>query len=673
MKAITSTICILLLLNSLNFAQDSIGFSFNSDRDDTPMDENTIAGVVPSSGWLSTDGAGAGANGTLENNGVTIDWSSNGTWNTNNGVTNGDNHLMNSYIDAVGDGGYSDIDVSGIDTFTFGAAYDLYVYFGSDGNGRTGKVALQDGETYSYSTFSQQGGGFPGSYIRTEDVGDGNPNANYAVFEGLSGDTQKVQIIRGSNNSGFHGIQIVLLQDTDEDGLPDEWEENNDLDPEDNGEFDPNNGPEGDPDQDGLNNLEEYDAKTSPQDADTDKDGLNDNVETNTGEFVDATDSGSNPNKADTDGDSLNDRFEVESNPFVTDPNNADTDGDRLSDAEEIGNQDNPTDPTKVDTDGGGTSDSVEIALGLDPSNPADDDDGAGGGTKIGINFNSNRGTDAEISPDEIAGLPEVAQLNWNNSAGGADAQAGANGSQADIISPIEGVIVDDTGGDSGVTVDWASNGTWNTNNSFESPDAKLMNGYIDYVGGGGFATVDFQGIPYSSYDVYVYFGSDGNGRTGDVESTTADQKFSYTTDSQKGGFDPETDYLLTEDETDSYPSANYCVFKEQTGPDFSVLINRGSNNSGFHGIQIVSLGPGTPFEMTDIIYNSETDEFTLTWNSKPNQIYALYVSEDLKEWEFDLDDSINSDGDTTTYGPFENPMPRSKQLFFQAKETDEE
>ena len=114
-------------------------------------------------------------------------------------------------------------------------------------------------------------------------------------------------------------------------------------------------------------------------------------------------------------------------------------------------------------------------------------------------------------------------------------------------------------------------------------------------------------------------------------------------------------------------------MFKEQSSPDFSVLINRGSNNSGFHGIQIVSLGPGTPFEMTDIIYNSETDEFTLTWNSKPNQIYALYVSEDLKEWEFDLDDSINSDGDTTTYGPFENPMPRSKQLFFQAKETDEE
>ena len=143
---------------------------------------------------------------------------------------------------------------------------------------------------------------------------------------------------------------------------------------------------------------------------------INDNVETNTGEFVDVTDTGSDPNKADTDGDSLNDGFEVEPNPYVTDPNNIDTDGDRLTDAEEIGNQNNQTDPTKEDTDGGGTSDAVEIALGLDPLNPADDESGGGGGTKIGINFNSDRGTDAELGPDEIAGFPEVAQLNWNNS-----------------------------------------------------------------------------------------------------------------------------------------------------------------------------------------------------------------------------------------------------------------
>ena len=42
----------------------------------------------------------------------------------------------------------------------------------------------------------------------------------------------------------------------------------------------------------------------------------------------------------------------------------------------------------------------------------------------------------------------------------------------------------------------------------------------------------------YANYDVYVYFGSDGNGRTGAIESTTAGQTLSYTTSSQQpGGF----------------------------------------------------------------------------------------------------------------------------------------
>ena len=1024
MKALISTILFLIASSAYVFAQDSIGFSFNSDRDNTAMDETTVAGVVPSPGWVSTDGgadAQGGANGSISNAGVTVEWSCNGTWNTNNGVSNGDNQIMNGYIDAVGGGGYADVNISSIDSFTFGGNYDIYVYFGSDGNGRTGKVSLQDGETYSYTTFSQQGGGFPTNYVRTEDTGDGNPSSNYAVFEGLSGDAQTIQIIRGSNNSGIHGIQIVSVQvfdededglpdsweinndldpedngegdvnngaegdpdqdgvtnideyengtdpqdvdtdnddlndnvetntgvfvsatntgtdpkledtdtdglldgaeveigtnplkedtdgdkfsdadeveagtdpldgnnfpdipdiepplaywnfddqganetadlrgdyngivygdpeyvtghsgfaiqfdgiddyvssdapilnekteftmsgwvnftasqgnrtglfgqndlvefgminanqmqlwtvsagavnvsfgptsdgwrhiavkgteegqfiyldgelvgsggspvplptsgfnfniggggvydgsgnwfegsiddvavwdvalsdeaianlasgvllpggpreDSDEDGLPDEWEENNDLDPEDNGDVDPNNGPDGDPDQDGLTNLEEFVARTSPQDADSDGDGLDDSAETNTGTFVSATDTGSDPNKADTDGDTLNDGSEVEPNPYVTDPNNVDTDGDKLTDAEEIQNEDNKTDPTKEDTDGGGTSDSVEIALGLNPLDPADDQSGAGGGTKIGINFNSNRGTEAELGPDEIAGLPEVAQLNWNNSGGGADAVAGASGSQADIISPVSGVVVDDSGGDSGVTVDWASNGTWNTTNGFDTPDAKLINGYIDNIGGGGFATIDLKGISFSSYDVYVYFGSDGNGRTGEVESTTAGQTFSYTTDSNKGAFDPEFDYVLTEDEDGTNPPSNYCVFRDQSSSDFSLQINRGSSNSGIHAIQIVRLGPGTPFEMTEILYNAQTNEFTLTWNSKPNETYALYVSEDLKSWDFDLDDSIISEGDTTTYGPFENPMPEARQLFFRAEETEEE
>ena len=48
MKALTSTIFILIASSVYIFAQDSIGFSFNSDRDNTAIDETTLAGVVPS-------------------------------------------------------------------------------------------------------------------------------------------------------------------------------------------------------------------------------------------------------------------------------------------------------------------------------------------------------------------------------------------------------------------------------------------------------------------------------------------------------------------------------------------------------------------------------------------------------------------------------------------------
>jgi hypothetical protein len=64
--------------------------------------------------------------------------------------------------------------------------------------------------------------------------------------------------------------------------------------------------------------------------ADTDADGLVDAVETNTGVFVDTTNTGTDPNDADTDHDLLSDGAEVliyHSNPFVVD-----TDGDGLLD-----------------------------------------------------------------------------------------------------------------------------------------------------------------------------------------------------------------------------------------------------------------------------------------------------------------------------------------------------
>jgi len=57
-----------------------------------------------------------------------------------------------------------------------------------------------------------------------------------------------------------------------------------------------------------------------PQSTDTDQDLLDDSVETNTGTFVSANDTGTDPNNPDTDGDGVLDGIEVE---LGRDPNNA--------------------------------------------------------------------------------------------------------------------------------------------------------------------------------------------------------------------------------------------------------------------------------------------------------------------------------------------------------------
>ena len=209
-----------------------------------------------------------------------------------------------------------------------------------------------------------------------------------------------------SDGDGFNDYEEILkgtnqwVADRDDDGLPDDWEILNGLDPDDDGTTDPDNGADGDPDGDLLNNLYEYWYGGNPQDSDTDDDGLNDFDEAWIHyTYLDDPDCDwdglsdgdeiliyqTQPWIWDTDGDSLSDGSEV--NVHLTSPTNPDTDGDTLPDNWEIDNLLNPLIATGDDgADGNPDSDELtnfwEMRFRLDPWDSDTDDNGVPDGAE---------------------------------------------------------------------------------------------------------------------------------------------------------------------------------------------------------------------------------------------------------------------------------------------------
>lgn len=117
--------------------------------------------------------------------------------------------------------------------------------------------------------------------------------------------------VRKDEVAAFKRITISTNGDSDNDGLPDDFELVNGLNPN-----DPLDAQE-DSDQDGLTNKQEYDLGTGINSADSDGDGINDGEEVANGADGFITD----PLKADTDGDGVNDRDEILAGYNPTDKN----------------------------------------------------------------------------------------------------------------------------------------------------------------------------------------------------------------------------------------------------------------------------------------------------------------------------------------------------------------
>ncbi|RYD37109.1 MAG: hypothetical protein EOP86_04245, partial [Verrucomicrobiaceae bacterium] len=137
--------------------------------------------------------------------------------------------------------------------------------------------------------------------------------------------------------------------DSDSDGLPDWFERAYGFNPASEADA------TADADGDTLSNRDEALRGSNPRVADTDGDGLSDAVETNTGTYVSATDSGTSPVSYDSDGDSAGDNAEVVAG---SNPANAASVPAKLVHQWHFNNAagDAPSDSTSPDTIGGAES-----------------------------------------------------------------------------------------------------------------------------------------------------------------------------------------------------------------------------------------------------------------------------------------------------------------------------
>jgi hypothetical protein len=196
----------------------------------------------------------------------------------------------------------------------------------------------------------------------------------------------------------------------------------------------------------------------------------------------------------------------------------------------------------------------------------------------IGINFiggGGGPGNDAadvrSLAPTDVAGV--VPSRNWNNLTG---------------FNATQGGLLNGSGATTSASVTWATNGVWTAHDTpaGATPDQILTNGYIDdtTVAPDPPTTINFTGIPFiGPYDVYLYFGSDGNDRTGSATIGATTIFFATNTNPFDGTFT-----AATPADDGAADDGEYALFSGVTGSSFNLTVTRISNNVGVHGVQIV-------------------------------------------------------------------------------------
>ncbi len=367
-----------------------------------------------------------------------------------------------------------------------------------------------------------------------------------------------------------------------------------------------------DADGDGLNDEDEFTAGTDPSKADGDDDGVNDDVE-----LADNTD----PNNPDSDGDGLNDGAEKTAG---SDPLLSDSDGDGLSDGDEVNVH--GSSPILVDTDTDGFNDDVEVARGSNPADP----------------------NSIPLAGDEIplfAGIAaQSSQLGGFAATNALDDVVNFTHTLSSDANPTWQVLLPEAYSFGIVELfnRASSNGT------LDRCPSRMRDITIEIVQFDGDVSTDFTGgvVTFSSELLNPENVIGGGSASSEPISLIADA----------GG-----------------AVGNMVRVRRTPDPDLSGSGGAGNQDeAAVLSIDLItaegSIGGGTLFQITEIVYNEDDDMVTLTWTSKENRTYAVFYGLSLSDFPSDIDDSIESMGETTSI-TVPNPEPGEDALFFRVVE----
>ena len=80
---------------------------------------------------------------------------------------------------------------------------------------------------------------------------------------------------------------------------------------------------------------------------------------------------------------------------------------------------------------------------------------------------------------------------------------------------------------------------------------------------------------------------------------------------------------------------------------------------------ELTPIGPPnrTPLSFTSIDYDPGENSVTITWNSRPNQLYSVFSSDDLGELE-EITDNAEPQGELTSFTETEIPEGTTRRYY---------